>query len=128
MVFNPRSTIAARTASCPSDVHLHNAFTLGVGSYSEPNANDSNFSTLQVQLPHDAEALVRARTSSTLVSFNSAIAVRMRPLETPLQPQISAVSGRFSTLDSPSVSGPKISASRMPEISVPLRIRSKYQA
>src|SRR4051794_25063287 len=114
MDFNLRSTMAARTASCPNDVHLHRALTFGVGSKSAPNANDSSFSTLQVQLPHDAEALVRARTSSTLVSFSSVMAVRMRPLETPLQPQISAVSGRFSTPESasPATPGPNTSPSR----------------
>ena len=55
----------------------------------------------------------------------------MVPLLTPLQPQISAVSGSDSTPGaSPPLptDGPNTSVSRSAEISVPLRIMSKYQA
>ena len=42
--------------------------------------------------PHDDDALVCARTSSIVNSFFSLIALTMVPLQTPLQPQISALS------------------------------------
>ena len=57
----------------------------------------SNCSTRPVQDPHEAEALVWARTSSTVNSPFSMMALTMAPLHTPLQPHTSALSAIAAT-------------------------------
>ncbi len=75
--------------------------------------------------------MVRPRTPSSVVNLCSAMAARIRPFDTPLQPQISAVSGRVSgpaVSAPPASAGPKTSVSRRVETSAPSRIMSRYQA
>jgi hypothetical protein len=54
--------------------------------------NASTCSTSPVHEPQEDDALVCARTSSSVNSFFSLIALTIVPLQTPLQPQISAAS------------------------------------
>ena len=83
-------------------------------------------------MPQEEDALVRARTASS-VTAPPPIASTMRPLQTPLQPQISASGGKAATAAIGSAgalpwkAGPKIRVSRMAETSVPSRIRPKNQ-
>jgi len=56
-----------------------------------------SFSTKPVQVPQEEEALVCARTSSSVVSFFDPIVSTILDLQTPLQPQISASSGNAAT-------------------------------
>src|SRR5687767_11739941 len=93
----------------------------------------SRLSPSPVQEPQDAETLVHARTVSS-VHAPSSIAATTVPLDTPLQPQISASSESAATAALGSAAPPpwakawpKISASRTDEISSPFFIRSKYQ-
>ena len=65
----------------------------------------SSCSTKPVHEPHDDDAFVCARTSSNVNSFFVEIARTMSPLQTPLQPQISALSGRFATLPALYITG-----------------------
>ncbi len=102
---------------------------------SSPRVRARSCSTSGVHEPQEAEALVWALTDSRVVSPSLPMAPVIAPLQTPLQPQISAVSASAATADlgswpaRPSVTWrPKIRVSRMGETSSPRRIRSKYQA
>src|SRR6188768_3455450 len=94
----------------------------------------SSPSTSPVQDPHEAEALVQARTASS-VQAPPEIAATTLPLDTPLQPQISASSAIAATAalgfaDAPppeAKAWPKISASRIEATSSCFFSRSKYQ-
>ena len=57
----------------------------------------SSASTRPVQEPQELDALVRARTSSRVNRPCSEMALTMSPLQTPLQPQISASSDSAMT-------------------------------
>ena len=59
-----------------------------------PRVSSMSCSTRPVQVPHEAEALVWARTSSSVVSPFALIVPVILPLQMPLQPQISASSGK----------------------------------
>jgi hypothetical protein len=54
-------------------------------------------STSPVQVPQDAEAFVCALTSASVLNPLSAMVWTILPLQTPLQPQISASSGKAAT-------------------------------
>src|SRR5690606_14857698 len=125
------SRIRRRTSSCVKLVHLHMVF--GPLSTASPSDIASRLSTRLVQLPQLAEALQVARTASTLFA-PALMHATTCPLDTPLQPQISASSDRAATAALGSASAPpdakacpKMSASRMSETSSPFFIRSKYQ-
>ena len=85
-----------------------------------------------VQLPQEAEALVRARTSSSVVELvlgdggkDAALADAVAAAD------FGAVRQRIHpgfASATPATAGPKTSASRIAAISVSCRIRSKYQA
>ena len=91
-------------------------------------------STRPVQVPHEAEALVWARTSSRVVSPFAVIVPVILPLQMPLQPQISASSGSAATAapgssaPPPWKAGPKISVSRISEMFADFFLRSLNQA
>src|SRR5690606_12059440 len=100
---------------------------------SSPSVSPSRLSTRPVHEPQLAEALHCERTASRLQAPASIVATTL-PLETPLQPQISASSERAATAALGSASAPpdakawpKISASRMSDTSSPFFSRSKYQ-
>src|SRR5919108_684584 len=63
-------------------------------------------STFEVHWPQDDDALVWLRTSSSVVRPLAVIALVIAPLQTPLQPQISASS------DSAATAGPRASPVR----------------
>src|SRR3990170_7341658 len=104
------------------------------GLKASPNFTLSNCSTRPVHDPHDAEALVWERTSSTLLRPSFSIAPVIFPLHMPLQPQISASSGKAATAAvgsrgvPPWYDWPKIRVSRISEISTHRFSISKNQA
>src|SRR5690606_23416864 len=94
-----------------------------------PAVSLRSFSTSGVHEPHEAEALVSARTLSMLVRAFSTIALVIAPLQTPLQPQTSASSAIAATAAAgsrprrPSVAAwPNTKVSRRSETSAPDRI------
>ena len=98
-----------------------------------PSVSAMRLSTSPVQVPHEALALVWARTSESEVSPLPVIVPVIAPLQMPLQPQISASSARFATAASgsavppPWCAWPKISVSRIPDTSCPDFSISLYQ-
>ncbi len=133
MDFSFSRAIVARTSSCVYVVHTHIGFLAGASEYSPPSVVASNCSTRPVHEPQEEDALVCARTSSSVNSFFVVIARTMSPLHTPLQPQTSALSGRFATLpapatpESPTCAWPNSKLSRKSAIGVPSRNSWKYQ-
>ena len=128
------SRISARTSSWPKLVHPHIVLALRSPPYSSPRHSDRMLSTSPVHDPQEADALVTPLTSSRLVSPPSTMARVIGPLHTPLQPQISAVSGRAATAalgsrpSPPSANAwPKISTSRIAPTSSRFFRRAKYQ-
>jgi hypothetical protein len=97
MDFSSYSTMALRTSECGLCVHLH----IGLGPVCSlkpsPRVSFSTCSTSGVHEPHEAEALVTAFTSSSVVRPWVVMAETIEPLQTPLQPQISCVSGMAAT-------------------------------
>src|SRR5512139_2391253 len=101
---------------------------------SVPRVSTRRLSTRPVHEPQLAEALHCERTASRLHAPETMVSTTL-PLDTPLQPQISASSERAATAALGSAKAPpprakawpKISPSRMSEMSSPLRRRSKYQ-
>src|SRR3990167_6159325 len=96
MVLRPLALIRRRTSSCPSEVHAQIGWT-AAGLYASPSVSVMSCSTSPVHEPHEADALVCARTSSREVRPFSLIRPVILPLHTPLQPQISASSGNAAT-------------------------------
>src|SRR5690606_30024423 len=107
-VFQPSSCITAgtdfsvfdrmkpRTSSWVRSMHLH----IGLRppeAYLSPSVALSSASTLVVHWPHEDDALVWARTSSSVTRPRPVIACVIVPLQTPLQPQISASSDSAAT-------------------------------
>src|SRR5258705_11130860 len=88
--------------------------------------------TTPVQYPHDDDALVCLRTSSSVKSPLSFIAFTIAPLHTPLQPHTSASgaieAARFSPRwpPSPRFDSPNISLSRICATLLPSRRSLKY--
>src|SRR5262245_22372883 len=83
----------ARTSSWVRSMHLHIGM-LPVAEKLSPSVTARTASTFEVHCPHEADALVCARTSSSDVSPLPVIARAMTPLQTPLHPQISASSDK----------------------------------
>src|SRR5215207_1905183 len=90
------ATIRRRTSSWPNSVQPHMGW-VAEGLKASPNFTLSNCSTRPVHDPHEAEALVWERTSSTFLRPSLSIAPVIFPLHMPLQPQISASSGKAAT-------------------------------
>src|SRR6185369_10042049 len=88
------SRIRRRTSACVKVVHLHRV--LGPDWTSPPSVRFSRLSTSPVHDPQLALALHCERTASRLQAPCWMVATTV-PLETPLQPQISASSDRAAT-------------------------------
>src|SRR5690606_27342211 len=125
-------TMSRRMSSWPKLVHLQSVFAPACTS--SPRVSTSRLSTSPVHEPQLAEALQVDRTASRLHAPALMVATTV-PLETPLQPQISASSGSAATAALGSAKAPpprakacpKISASLISDTSSCLFSRSKYQ-
>src|SRR5690606_13138506 len=99
------ATMRRRTSSWPRSVQGQMGCT-AAGLYASPSVAASSFSTSPVHEPHEADALVWPLTSSRVVSRLLMIALVIVDLQTPLQPQISASSGKAATAAKGSESPP----------------------
>src|SRR3546814_13120530 len=91
MDFSSFSRIRRRTSSWVKLVHLHTVFSARSPAYSSPSVTASRFSTRPVHEPQLADALQLARTASS-VKAPFRMQATTPPLDTPLQPHISAPS------------------------------------
>src|SRR3546814_1107982 len=96
MDFSSFSRIRRRTSSWVKLVHLHTVFSARSPAYSSPSVTASRFSTRPVHEPQLADALQLARTASS-VTAPFRMQATTPPLDTPLQPQISASSESAAT-------------------------------
>ena len=132
-LLSPRALISRRTSSWVRSVHRHIGFSALISKPS-PRLTASTCSTSPVQVPQEADAFVVARTSSSECAPAS-MALTISPLQTPLQPQISAsganaataARGSAAAVPPPWKAGPKISVSRIRSMAVPSLISPKNQ-
>src|SRR3546814_5954490 len=123
MDFSSFSRIRRRTSSWVKLVHLHTVFSARSPAYSSPSVTASRFSTRPVHEPQLADALQLARTASS-VTAPFRMQATTPPLDTPLQPQISASSESAATAALGSACAPPPDAKAWPKISAS-RMRSE---
>src|SRR3546814_9692316 len=116
MDFSSFSRIRRRTSSWVKLVHLHTVFSARSPAYSSPSVTASRFSTRPVHEPQLADALQLARTASS-VTAPFRMQATTPPLDTPLQPQISASSESAATAALGSACAPPPDAKAWPKIS-----------
>src|SRR5436190_18844498 len=94
--FSSFATMKPRTSSWVRSMHLHIGLR-PAAAYLSPSVTLRMVSTFAVHCPQEDEALVCARTSSSVVRPLATIACVIVLLQTPLHPQISASSRGAAT-------------------------------